>query len=115
MNTTFQIEHLSFTTATVPASEYIKLVLTNSPNGTSYLLTFVPSLALWFTPQDFHNPASDKAVDSQLLRLGTYLQELGIQNTWQALQDIQQHLLVQAKQRLTEFKRRHIQFEPQSW
>ena len=70
MSNTFQIEHLSFTTATVPASEYIKLaVLNNAQIATPHLLTFIPSQQLWFTKHDITDPASESDLDNQLQSL----------------------------------------------
>ena len=111
MTSQFQIEHLSFTTATVPASEYIKLaVLNNAQIATPHLLTFIPSQQLWFTKHDISDPASESDLDNQLQSLRLHLLRLGIHDTLKASQVIKETLAAFAQQRLAELKQRRVQF-----
>ena len=92
MSNTFQIEHLSFTTATVPASEYIKLaVLDHGQITTPYLLTYIPSQQLWFTKHDLNDPASESDLDNKLQGLRSHLLRLGIDDTVKASRVIQEN------------------------
>ena len=111
MSNTFQIEHLSFATATVPASEYIKLaVLNNAQIATPHLLTFIPSQQLWFTKHDITDPASESDLDNQLQSLRLHLLRLGISDTLKASKEIKEKLSTFAQQRLAEFTQRRVQF-----
>ena len=112
MSNTFQIEHLSFTTATVPASEYIKLaVLDHGQIATPYLLTYIPSQQLWFTKHDLNDPASESDLDNKLQGLRSHLLRLGIDDTVKASRVIQEKLTAFAQQRLAEFTQRRVQFQ----
>lgn len=112
MSNTFQIEHLSFTTATVPASEYIKLALVDGQktSTTPYLLTFIPSQQLWFTKHDLNDPESQSDLDNQLQSLGMHLLRLDIQDTRQATSLIKEKLSAFANQRLAEFTQHRLRF-----
>ena len=111
MNNTFQIEHLRFTTATVPASEYIKLALLGDTAIVApHLLTFIPSQQLWFTKHDITDPESPSDLDNQLQNLGLQLLRLGVNDTLKATAVIQEKLVAFAKQRLAEFTRTRVQF-----